>query len=386
MSAPNNVLERIYQRAQQDLQNEQIRFPAEIENNVAVLIAHLQKNKSVVAALVTSLLKKILNPEQDVRLHRTDFDGGYSARGLDTNVTTPFFKRHFPTYANKESSFLTLATRERIKWTKSDGENLKIRNSAFRTAFLDALDDVETGRQQPEEYLRCLFQRLLHLSADALKIFEQTASATATGHALNINLILTMLRDHFAGRHSSRLPVVAIYTIYQLLTQSLNRYQDKILQPLKVHTSSDRKGYGDIEIFDAEGQPFEIVEVKHNIALDRYLIFDVARKAQRTRIKRYYILTTFERNFANAEEEQAVNELILRIKRGTGLEIIPNGITQTLKYYLRFVEDYEGFLQGYAQNLIAEAQISTEVTTAHLEKWNEIVKRHLVEDEIESQM
>ena len=80
------------------------------------------------SALVTSLVKKIITPKQDIRLHRTDFEGGYSARSLDTSITAPFFKKYFPKYANKESAFLTLATREKIKWTKTAGKNLKIRD------------------------------------------------------------------------------------------------------------------------------------------------------------------------------------------------------------------------------------------------------------------
>ncbi len=80
-----------------------------IRRDVDVLIDKIDSNKSLVSALVTSLVKKICDPTQDIRLHRTDFEGGYSARVLDTKVTSPFFKDYFPKYANKESAFLTLA-------------------------------------------------------------------------------------------------------------------------------------------------------------------------------------------------------------------------------------------------------------------------------------
>lgn len=36
-----------------------------------------------ISALVTSLVKNITDPKQDIRLHRMDFKGGYSARSLD---------------------------------------------------------------------------------------------------------------------------------------------------------------------------------------------------------------------------------------------------------------------------------------------------------------
>jgi DNA (cytosine-5)-methyltransferase 1 len=44
------------------------------------------------------------------------FINGYSARVLDTKVTTPFLKSKFPKYANKETAFLTKATRAEIIW------------------------------------------------------------------------------------------------------------------------------------------------------------------------------------------------------------------------------------------------------------------------------
>ena len=126
------VLTKAYKKA---IKGGKISFPKLIIQNVDVLISHIDKNKSVISALVTSLAMKSINPEQDVRLHRTDFESGYSARSLDTAVTAPFFKLHFPKYANKESSFLTLATREKIKWTKTDGQSLKIRNKEVKKSF-----------------------------------------------------------------------------------------------------------------------------------------------------------------------------------------------------------------------------------------------------------
>jgi DNA (cytosine-5)-methyltransferase 1 len=107
------ILEKAFQDAVNLIESDEIKqISDEITKDIDYLIIKIDSNKSIVSALVTSLVKKILEPTQDIRLHRTDFDGGYSARSLDTKITTLFFKNHFPKYANKESSFLTLATRE----------------------------------------------------------------------------------------------------------------------------------------------------------------------------------------------------------------------------------------------------------------------------------
>ena len=369
------ILETAYQKALRMTAQQYERLLKEgARSNVDALMAHLEKNKSVVAALVTSLLKKILDPVQDVRRHRTDFEKGYSARSLDTRITTPFFKQYFPKYANKESAFLTLATREKIRWTMTEGQQIKVRNSDFKTAFLMILDDVEERRIPPEKYLNALFFRLIEQTKHETHFFDLAGSLEQTEGILNIPRIIEMLSRHFDSKYSSRLPVIAIFTIYQELLATVKRYDGKILQPLKAHTSSDRKGFGDIEIFDAANSPFEIVEVKHQIPINCFLIFDIVKKSRQTSIQRYYILTTSPSCYESQEEETFVNQLILQAKSELNLEIIANGILSSLKYYLRFIEDYHSFIKRYTHNLIEDAKVSTEISAAHVRQWTELLK------------
>lgn len=185
-----------------------------------------------------------------------------------------------------------------------------------------------------------------------------------------------MLERHFSLELSSRLPVIAIYSVYQELFKVVNRYDGKILRPLNVHTSSDKNGYGDIEVWNSNNTPFEIVEIKHNISIDRNLIFDIVKKTENTNIERYYILTTAKKNFPTLSEEKYINKLILKIKQKHGIKIIPNGIYQSLKYYLHFIEDYKNFIKMYTKNLIADAQSSTEVNENHIKEWKEILREH----------
>jgi DNA (cytosine-5)-methyltransferase 1 len=370
-----DVLEKAFQNALSFLESEETQPDADID----YLIEKIGSNKSIVSALVTSLLKKVIDPQQDVRLHRTDFAGGYSARVLDTHVTSPFFKEHFPKYANKESSFLTLATRERIKWTQDEGRNLKIRDEKLRRSFLDVLAQVEASDVNPVACLTYIFAKLIKLSQQDEQLFHLAEKESLEVSALNIHTVLEMLREHFALRLSSRLPVIAVYSIYEILLPQSARYKDKHLLPLQAHTSSDKHGFGDIEIYGSDNQPFEIVEVKHNIPIDKYLIFDIAKKTQDTHINRYYILTTFGDGFSSREEEAAVSEYILAIKRTQGLDIIANGILTTLKYYLRFVDDYRQFIESYTKNLINDAKQSTEVKSSHLEKWNETLRKYRID-------
>jgi len=350
-----------------------------IKTDIDVLIDKIDSNKSLVSALVTSLVKKIYEPKQDIRLHRTDFENGYSARVLDTQVTSPFFKDNFPKYANKESSFLTLATRERIKWTKDEGDNLKIRDKKLKTCFLNIFEQVQVHKANPKDYLNYIFAKLIALSKIEKALFESTNLQSENLEVLNIHLIIKMLQEHFDTKQSSRLPVVAIYAIYEMLLPKFERYKNKKLVHLQVHTSSDKHGFGDIEIYTTDNQPFEIVEIKHNIPIDKYLIFDIAKKTQNIKIDRYYILTTFANGFVNAESEKEVTEYILELKKMQGIDIIANGIISTLKYYLRFIDNYQEFINFYTQNLLKDAKNSTEIKNFHLEKWTQILHKYQIE-------
>ncbi len=376
----SEILENLYHQATEVIDNQRkIIFSNIISSNVDVLINKVDKNKSLLSALVTSLLKKIIEPTQDIRLHRTDFNGGYSARSLDTSITTPFFKKYFPKYANKESSFLTLATRERIKWTIKEGQNLKIRDKEVKKSFLEIFDAVENNKVNPNDCLIYIFIKLHLLSRHQKMVFDDTIDSTSFLDIININSVLNMLERHFAMKLSSRLPVIAIYSIYQQLFKEVKRYEKKILRPLNVHTSSDKHGYGDVEIWNDDESPFEMVEIKHNIPIDRNLIFDIVKKSDGTTIERYYILTTSKDNFISKEEEEYINKFILKIKKDRNIEIIANGIYYSLKYYLRFIGDYKNFIRAYTENLIMDAKNSTEVKEFHIIEWQNILKEYNID-------
>ena len=68
-------------------------------------------------------------------------------------------------------------------------------------------------------------------------------------------------------------------------------------------------------------------------------------------------------------------KLILNIKRESGLEIIANGIVNTLKYYLRFIEYYHEFIKTYTEELVKDARNSTEVKDFHIQAWEKILQQ-----------
>ncbi|QYX31312.1 DNA methyltransferase [Sphaerospermopsis torques-reginae] len=332
------ILEKYYQQAIELLENQSLtEIDAEIKNSVDVFLQKIETDKSLIQVIITSLLKKIIQPEQDIRLHMAKFPNGYSARVLDTKVTTPFFKNKFPRYANKETAFLTKATRAEIIWNFEEGVKLPLRSKTLVEPFIKFIDKIENQSINIEDCLIYIFTQLHIIIQSQEAVFTATLEIAGFTNTLNIDIVMKMLERHFAEPLSSRLPVIVIYAIYKQLFKNIRRFENKILLPLNVHTSADKHGYSDIEINDENNHPFEILEIKHNIPIDRNMILDIVKKSADTTIKRYYILTTYKDCFVNQDEEEYIKQLVLKIKQENGLEIIANGIINTVKYYLRFV-------------------------------------------------
>ena len=338
-----------------------------------ILVDNIENQKSVVAVTITSLLKKILSPEQDIRLHREEFEGGYSGRSLDTNVVTPWLKEHFPRFAPKESGWLTRSIEQPRPFTRDFPG--KIRNKEVKNAFLSILNDIEENYANPTNYLKCLLYLLLKKYKREKVLISQLSIDKVHSSLLTIDIVVNMLKEHFSMKKSSRLPVIAIYTIYQIFIKNIKLYENKILKPLKTHTTSDRYvGFGDIEVYNSNGTPFEVVEIKHNIPIDKMMVRDVLKKVKGTNIKKYYILTTAEPNFQDPNKE--IFDLVHLIKQKYDIEIIPNGIYPSLKYYLRLVPDLKDFLDRYTENLKSEFKKTADIKEFHIKGWMDIKRKY----------
>lgn len=341
------------------------------------IISNAESFKAIVTVLTTSLVKKIESPKQDIRYHKNELRGGYSGRTFDTKFITPFFKRYFPRFSMKESGWLTRSIEQPHPFTvKFPG---KIRNKDVKQAFLQILYDVEENKSNPENYLTALLILLVreinHSNSLLLK-----HKLNFQKKNLTINLIIESLKEHFFTKYknagASRLPVIAIYSIYEIILMDIARYKGKKLLPLKSHIASDIKAgeIGDIEIINEKRKSiFEGVEIKHGIPIDFLIVRDAYEKIKDISIERYYILTTAEPNIKRGEEKKVL-QLVNEIRKNHGCEMVVNGLIHSLKYYLRLVQNLDEFMARYSKNIKIEASISTIIKLEHLEKWNEIIK------------
>jgi DNA (cytosine-5)-methyltransferase 1 len=336
------------------------------------IVQNRETLKAVLTVLVTCLAKKIENPAQDIRLHKEEFQGGYSGRGFDTKYVTPFMKAHFRRLAMKESGWLTRSIEQPHAFTRDFPG--KIRNHQVKDAFLQILEDVEGNKASADFYLTALFVLLLQYTPQKTFLHD----LPATSRELTIERVVAALEEHFYARYrvagASRLPVIAIYAIYQaLFMQGMTRYRGKTLLALRSHTTSDlrARGVGDIEIVDEAGEFFEALEIKHQIQITQAMIKDAFEKFSNTPIKRYYLLTTAEPHY-ESDELAKIKMVVQHIRLQHGAEVIVNGIVPSLKYYLRLIEAPADFLRLYSRNLQAEFDAGADVKEPHLAKWKSI--------------
>jgi len=329
--------------------------------------------KAVVTALTTCFVKKIEDPKQDIRYHKYELKNGYSGRTLDTSYITPFFKSHFRRLAMKESGWLTRSIEQPHPFTKNFPG--RIRDKEVKTAFLDIVDDIETKKADSQTYLISLFILLIKSTS-----IEQTRmDIIKIEKGITIGSIVDALKIHFFNKYSvsgaSRLPVVALYSIYQILIKDISRFENKKLLPLRSHISPDARarGVGDLEVVDEKGEYFEAVEIKHGIPIDSVMIQDAYDKFKVTPIKRYYLLTTAEPNIKQGEEDKIL-EVVEEIRNKHGCEVIVNGLIHSLKYYLRLLNEPSKFIDNYTKNLEIEFSKTTEIKKEQIIKWKELLK------------
>ncbi|RJS68528.1 hypothetical protein CW714_10000 [Methanophagales archaeon] len=198
-----------------------------------------ESQKAVTTALLTCLVKKRIEPEQDIRLHRKEFAGGYSARVFDTKYVTPFLKKRFPRIAMKESGWLSRSIEQPHPFTLDFPG--KARDEKVKHCFLLIQDDIEENNADAEKYLLALFTLLIQKFTEIRSILE----GVTFPKEIPIDLIIGSLKSHFFHKYTSawasKLPVITIYSLYQLMMEDITRYRNKTLKSLGGCHQSDKE-------------------------------------------------------------------------------------------------------------------------------------------------
>lgn len=338
-------------------------MPPTVLDAIETIVENKSANKYLFSILVACCVKKIIDPSQDTRIAQDNMPGGYSNRSFDQRHVTPFLKRHG--YTHCEASGLESGRNfERpLAWDLEYPANP--RGKGNREAFLGILNYIEAEKGDPKAVALCL------LSHDLSKQ-HQAGKRVVPPRETQIARIMHIFERHFeesSGQGKSRLPVLALYAIYDRLVAELDRYDGTELVPLERHTTADlRSGsIGDIQV-NRQGGPFEGVEVKSEKPITAAMVRELPRKFDGRVVSRYYLLSTC-RPYILEEDEESVAKTIQEVERETGTQIIVNGLLRTLWYYLRLLKDPAAILPIYQVLLEADEDIRLELKNV----WNKII-------------
>ena len=329
------ILENIYEESFNEYSsgNFNSSLNDDVQNMILVLAKNAESSKAAVTVIITLMVQKIFNPNQDIRYHQAQLENGFSGRRIDTEFITPFLKEvKFPAMA--ESGWMTHSLAEPYPYDLN--YQGKIRPKEQRNAFLNIIDYVQTKNTEPKEVLKFLFKNLIR------KRDEIASIELAKPQNFSISKIIDILHRHFTFKYSSqggaRLPVLAIFAAYECMMNEVARFNDKFLCPLEHHGSADLQSgrIGDIDVNYADNTAFEGVEIKHERIITPQLVMDAYEKFKGYKTDRYYLLTTAD--MSKADWEQIENKII-HISQIHGCEVIVNGVYTTLKYYLRLLSN-----------------------------------------------
>lgn len=333
------------------------------------IFANIDTATSGYLNLITCLICASLNEEIDPRFHRKPGkgmpepespNGWFSGRTVSEKVIYPWMElRGFRT---AKSGWQTRTYERPNPYTLDYPENIAV----IKEPFLEILDFASKNKSELQKLVAYLLRKEIEYKKQKGELVDSVSKNNIGNEVLIIDVI-SALEKHFASPNSAHLPVIAIYSIYELLINEVDNYSELILKELESHQASDLRtgSVGDIELEDSDADVIEGVEVKHGIEIDLPILLRAKEKILKSSLKRYYILTTHPSCAAINNE---VLDVIRDVYSTHGCQIIVNGVIPTIRYYLRMCSNPSDFINNYSKNIVSQSSVTTE----HLEVWKAV--------------
>ena len=331
-----------------------------MDAGLAAMVARLGSIKNAARGVALTLTAyKLAAPEQDVRSHKADHPGGFSARAFDTRVTVPFLiMRSLP--RSVESHWLSQTFSFAGPYVP--GSILKTQPKAAGELLIEVINAVNAAEPAQAEAV------LVGLLVELIRIRNADRVILTRPKDLPIHMVRKLIQAHLAGPYKAnapRLPQLVIYAVYACLVESIGRYQGAVLEPLERLKSADRKRgtIGDVVVARG-GKRIEAVEIKHDQPIAYIHVAEAIDKVRAESVTRYYLLSNQGIDPADADQ---VTQRAADFLKQNGCEIIVNGVFDSLAYYLRLLPGTSDFLFRYATLLESDEDTGYE----HRIRWNE---------------
>ncbi len=326
-----------------------------IKQDIKELFSRRHNGRGVALTLT---VYKLVKPSQDIRAHKSEHSGGFNARSIDTDVVVPFLRSH--SLSNASATHWLTQVFSGAPYTKD--QILKTQPKSAGEIVPRLVSAVNELKPDLVRLALCMMFVAL-INERNIGVVELTKPKSLT-----IDKTIKLIMSHFNGNFSvggPRLPQIAIYAVYQCLVGESKRYEGCHLLPLERLKAANRKSgsVGDIDVLNGK-RAFEAVEIKYKMPIDSRHVSDAIEKIKSADVKRYYLLST---DGMLEADNQAILESVKNFYRTNGCEIIVNGIYETLKYYLRMINDIDVFIANYVELINSDRDVAYE----HRIAWNE---------------
>jgi len=353
------ILERRYSEAEKIVNDEKEDPATSPHIKAATQLANVKH--AFRGAAVTLLSYKLLDPAQDIRAHKDEQEGGFSARTYDTRVTIPFLiDKSLP--RNVESHWLT----QTLSFAGILHSETQLKTQPKSSGPL-LVEVVNFGQELDTKAVEDMLTAIL---VELIKIRNKDRVILTRPKRLPIHMVTELLNAHFHRGYKSngpRLPQLAVYAIYKVMIPQFQRFNNQKLDTLQRMKAADRKAgtVGDIVVLDSEEKPTEAVEIKFGQMITDIHVCEAIEKVRGASVSRYYLLST---NGIDPNDEEIIRGRRADFLVQNGCEIIVNGVVESIAYYLRLLPNTTDFVSAYADLVESDDDTAYE----HRISWNEI--------------
>lgn len=252
-------------------------------------------NRAGVRLLMACMLAKLDRPEVDPRKPYTEIGGkdSFSGRSYDEQYLTHFINANrLP--CNSTTAFLTPTLRNHDSPLMKDSDLVGRPRELYKET-LQLLDDVARRRISAEDVMLDSIRILLELRDERkarMKTLVAALKHEKDALPLASEAIVTLLEQHLACKHSSRLPVLMVAAAYTAAAKQLGERA----VPLRGHLTADEQtgAMGDVEVcLMNDDRVVTSYEMKSKCVTQDDIDRAVQKIAtQRPRIDNYVFITT----------------------------------------------------------------------------------------------
>jgi len=244
---PEDILKNIQKHAEKSL-------AASLLDGIATsesidYVCRCTSNRSGVRLIMACLLAKLDKPHVDPRKPYTEIgsDDCFSGRSYDEQYLTAFIHANrLP--ANATTAFLTPTLRNINQPLTTDRELVGRPRELYSNA-LKILEDVALQRIPADVVLTEIVRVLINIRNEQDARMDSLLKSIKHGEGslpLSSENIVTLIKQHLACKHASRLPVLVVAAAYQAAGEKLAER----IRPLHGHHAADLQtgALGDIEL------------------------------------------------------------------------------------------------------------------------------------------